>query len=67
LARLPGTIEPFDLENDPEGRLLAYPRQQKPSGWRKAKVDFLGVQGESDVMTREGQRQERDERRTDVT
>jgi len=36
-----------DVVADLESRLLAYAREQKPSEWMKAQVDFLGFQGET--------------------
>lgn len=36
-----------DVVKDLEARLLAYARQQKPSEWMKAQIDFLGFQGET--------------------
>ena len=36
-----------DVVADLEARLLAYARQQKPSEWMKAQIDFLGFQGET--------------------
>jgi hypothetical protein len=38
-----------DVVKDLEARLLAYAKQQKPSEWMKAQVDFLGFQGETDL------------------
>jgi len=36
-----------DVVKDLEARLLAYAKQQKPSEWLKAQIDFLGFQGET--------------------
>jgi len=41
-----------DIVQELEARLLGYAKQQKPSEWLKAQVDFLGFQGET-VMTPE--------------
>lgn len=52
LARDPGEKENLaamhpDVVADLESRLLAYARQQRPSEWLKAQIDFLGFQGET--------------------
>lgn len=36
-----------DVVQDLEARLLSYAKQQKPSAWMKAQIDFLGFQGET--------------------
>ncbi|MFO0810945.1 MAG: arylsulfatase [Gemmataceae bacterium] len=36
-----------EVVKDLEARLLGYAKQQKPSEWMKAQVDFLGFQGET--------------------
>jgi len=36
-----------EVVKDLEARLLSYAKQQKPSEWMKAQIDFLGFQGET--------------------
>lgn len=36
-----------DVVRDLEDRLLAYAREQRPSEWLKAQIDYLGFQGET--------------------